>query len=206
MHRQIPELEAQCGWTLATSETNGRLCHRLGTRGDGNASLQKGEKDRVEREKEQDLLSGWDRTRLLPLVKVQDKSLMVGLHPEPRGCIPEKRVPGSSWPILMGTFFSFPHWSYWQPWVRVRINDHSSPRRYAVSTLGNIANSLLFTKKQIRRDSGEGKETQKSCLDMRLTVVSFMVMGLVSRLSLANHFDSGSFLVAHALLSQDGFQ
>ena len=41
---------------------------------------------------------------------------------------------------------------------------------------------------------------------MRLTVVSFMVMGLVSRLSLANHFDSGSFLVAHALLSQDGFQ
>lgn len=156
MHRQIPELEAQCGWTLATSETNGRLCHRLGTRGDGNASLQKGEKDRVEREKEQDLLSEWDRTRLLPLVKVQDKSLMVGLHPEPRGCIPEKRVPGSSWPILMGTFFSFPHWSYWQPWVRVRINDHSSPRRYAVSTLGNIANSLLFTKKQIRRDSGQG--------------------------------------------------
>ena len=29
-------------------------------------------------------------------------------------------------------------------------------------------------------------------------------MGLVSGLSLANHFDSESFLVAHALLSQDG--
>ena len=52
----------------------------------------------------------------------------------------------------------------------------------------------------------EGKETQKSCLDMWLTVVSFMVMEVVSRLSLANHFDSGSFLVVHALLSQDGFQ
>ena len=33
-----------------------------------------------------------------------------------------------------------------------------------------------------------------------------MVMGLVSGLSLDNHSDSGSFLVAHTLLSQDGFQ
>ena len=34
----------------------------------------------------------------------------------------------------------------------------------------------------------------------------FMAVGLVSRLSLAHHSDSGSFLVAHALLSQDGFR
>ena len=34
----------------------------------------------------------------------------------------------------------------------------------------------------------------------------FMVMGLVSGLSLANHSDSGSFLVAYTLLSQDGCQ
>ena len=35
----------------------------------------------------------------------------------------------------------------------------------------------------------------------------FMVMGLVSGLSLANHSDSGSFLVTQeALSSQDGFQ
>ena len=33
-----------------------------------------------------------------------------------------------------------------------------------------------------------------------------MVMGLVSRLPLANHYDSESFLVVHALLSQDGCQ
>ena len=33
-----------------------------------------------------------------------------------------------------------------------------------------------------------------------------MVIGLVSELSSANHSDSGSFLVAHASLSQDGFQ
>ena len=31
-------------------------------------------------------------------------------------------------------------------------------------------------------------------------------MGLVSGLSLANHFDSGSFLVVHALFSQDRCQ
>ena len=41
---------------------------------------------------------------------------------------------------------------------------------------------------------------------MWLAVSGFMVMGLVSRLSLANHSDSGFFLVVHALLSQDGFQ
>ena len=39
---------------------------------------------------------------------------------------------------------------------------------------------------------------------MRLTVLGFMVMGLVSGLSLASHSDSESFLVVHPLLSQDG--
>ena len=34
----------------------------------------------------------------------------------------------------------------------------------------------------------------------------FMVMGLVSGLSLANHFDSESFLVEQALSSQEGCQ
>jgi len=33
-----------------------------------------------------------------------------------------------------------------------------------------------------------------------------MVMGLVSGLSLANHSDSESFLVVHALFSQGGYQ
>ena len=38
------------------------------------------------------------------------------------------------------------------------------------------------------------------------TVSGFMVMGLVSGLSLANHSDSGSFLVVLASLSKDRFQ
>ena len=40
---------------------------------------------------------------------------------------------------------------------------------------------------------------------MWLAVSGFMVIGLVSGWSLANHSNSGSFLVVHALLSQDGF-
>ena len=41
---------------------------------------------------------------------------------------------------------------------------------------------------------------------MWLAVLGFMVMGLVSRLSLANHSDSEFFLVVQALFSQDGGQ
>ena len=39
---------------------------------------------------------------------------------------------------------------------------------------------------------------------MWLKVSGFMVMGLVSELSLANHSGSGSFLVGHAFRGQDG--
>ena len=39
-----------------------------------------------------------------------------------------------------------------------------------------------------------------------LAVSDFMVMGLISGLSLANHSDSESFLVVHTLFSQDGCQ
>ena len=55
----------------------------------------------------------------------------------------------------------------------------------------------------------EGKGTQEDCSATWLTVSGFMVMGLASRLSLANHSNhcnSGSFLVVHALLTQDGCQ
>ena len=41
---------------------------------------------------------------------------------------------------------------------------------------------------------------------MWLAVSGFMVMGLVSGVSLASHSDSGPFLVLHPLLSQDGRQ
>ena len=41
---------------------------------------------------------------------------------------------------------------------------------------------------------------------MGLAASGFMVMGLISGLSLANHSDSESFLVVPALFSQDGHQ
>ena len=50
----------------------------------------------------------------------------------------------------------------------------------------------------------EGKGTQENCSTVGLTASAFMVTGLVSRFSLTSHSDSGSFLVAHALLSQMG--
>ena len=51
-----------------------------------------------------------------------------------------------------------------------------------------------------------GKGTQENSSDTWLAVSGFMVMGLVSRLSLASHSDSESFLVVQALFSQDGHQ
>ena len=51
-----------------------------------------------------------------------------------------------------------------------------------------------------------GKGTQENSSATWLTVSSFMVMELVPGLSLANHSDSESFLVVHALFSQDGCQ
>ena len=52
----------------------------------------------------------------------------------------------------------------------------------------------------------KGKGTQENCSVIWLAVSGFMVMGLVSGLSLANHSDSESFLVVHALINQDGCQ
>ena len=52
----------------------------------------------------------------------------------------------------------------------------------------------------------ESKGTQEDCSAMWFAVSGVMVMGLVSGLSLANHSDSASFLVACAPLSQGRFQ
>ena len=52
----------------------------------------------------------------------------------------------------------------------------------------------------------EGKGTQENSSVTWLAALGFMVMGLVSGLSLANYSDSESFLVVHALFSQDGCQ
>ena len=48
------------------------------------------------------------------------------------------------------------------------------------------------------RGEQQGKGNQEGCSAMWLTILGAMVTGLVSRLSLANHSDSGLFLVAYA--------
>ena len=50
----------------------------------------------------------------------------------------------------------------------------------------------------------EGEGTQENCSAAWLEVLGFMVMGLVSGWSLANHSNSESFLVVHTSLSQNG--
>ena len=54
-----------------------------------------------------------------------------------------------------------------------------------------------------RRAQAESRRVRKPTW---LKVSGFRAMGLVSRLSLANHSDSGSLLVMHAVLRQDGCQ
>ena len=67
----------------------------------------------------------------------------------------------------------------------------------------------MLTKQEIllgkgtRVESSRVREPRRTALPL-LAVLGFMVMGLVSRWSLANHSNSESFLVVHALLSQDG--
>ena len=61
-----------------------------------------------------------------------------------------------------------------------------------------------FTGKGHPGGEQEGKGTQENCSATWLAVLGFMVMGLVSRWSLANHSNSESFLVAQSSLSQDG--
>ena len=52
----------------------------------------------------------------------------------------------------------------------------------------------------------EGKGNRENLSSTWLTVSGFMVIGLVSGLSLASHSELGSFLGAHTSFSRDGFQ
>ena len=60
--------------------------------------------------------------------------------------------------------------------------------------------------KGARAESSRVREPRRTVLPCGLAVSGFMVMGLVSGLTLANHSDSESFLVVHALFRQDGCQ
>ena len=65
----------------------------------------------------------------------------------------------------------------------------------------------MLTKQETLLEEGTRAESSRVREPRRIALPcgsGFMVMGLVSGLSLANHSDSESFLVAHASLSQVG--
>lgn len=63
-----------------------------------------------------------------------------------------------------------------------------------------------FIGKGCRGGGQEGEGNGENCSATWLTVSGFMVIGLVSGVSLASHSELGSFLGAHESLHQDGFQ
>ena len=77
--------------------------------------------------------------------------------------------------------------------------------------LSNTQKWIVLTKQETLLRKGpqweqQGKGTQESCWAAWLRASGFMATELVSGLSLTNIFDSGSFLVVHAMLNPDGFQ
>ena len=84
------------------------------------------------------------------------------------------------------------------------------PKVGSCLTLGNELSkeTHVLTKQEILLGKGAWAESSRVREPRRnaLPVLGFMMMELVSGLSLANHSDSESFLVVHALFSQDGCQ
>ena len=64
----------------------------------------------------------------------------------------------------------------------------------------------MLTKQEILLGKGARVERSRLREPRHACSLGFMVMGLVSGLSLANHSDSESFLMVHTLFSQDGCQ
>ena len=104
------------------------------------------------------------------------------------------------------------HWS--AQYVCCRKKDlFQNPRVGACLTLGNELpeETHVLTKRETLSGRGTSVESSRArepggLLCHVAPSLGFMVMGLVSGLSLASHSDSRSFLVVYTSLSQDGFQ
>ena len=90
------------------------------------------------------------------------------------------------------------------PWPKTGLLSNTQAQMFQGDTGADKVREL--TGKRCPGGEQQDKGTQENCSATWLTVLAFTVMGLVSRLSLTNHSDSGSFLAVLALLSQDGFQ
>ena len=99
------------------------------------------------------------------------------------------------------------------PWICCRKGDpFQGPKVGSCLTLRSELSeeTHMLIKQEILLGKGARVESRRVREPRRsvtwLAVSGFMVMGWVSRLSLASHSDSESFLVVHALFSQDGCQ
>ena len=90
------------------------------------------------------------------------------------------------------------------PWPKTGLLSNTQAQMFQGDTGADKVREL--TGKRCPGGEQQDKGTQENCSATWLTVLAFTVMGLVSRLSLATHSDSESFLAVLALLSQDGFQ
>ena len=102
--------------------------------------------------------------------------------------------------------------SWARAWGCCRKGDPFQGRRVrSCLTLGNELSeeTHVLTKQETLLGRGARAENRRVGNPRELLCLvacSFMMTGLVSGLSLASHPDSGFLLVAHTLLSQDGFQ
>ena len=124
----------------------------------------------------------------------------------PRGSL----LGGLSWDALMATTSSV-YWHYCR-----KVDPFQGPKPGSCLTLGNelskethvLIKQEILLGKGTWVESSRVREPRRTALPRGswLTVSGFMVMELVSGLSLANHSDSEFFLVENALFSQDGCQ
>ena len=80
----------------------------------------------------------------------------------------------------------------------------SKTRKWIVQGDTCADNAKDFIGKGSQADSSRVRGPRRTAETALVAVSGFMVIGLVSELSLANHSDSEPFLVMHALLHQDG--
>ena len=103
--------------------------------------------------------------------------------------------------------------SYFRSFCCRKGDPFQGPKLGSCLTLGNELSkeTHVLTKQEILFGRGPWAESSRVREPRRtaatwLAVLGFMLMVLVSRLSLANRSDSESFLVVHTLFSQDGCQ
>ena len=117
--------------------------------------------------------------------------------------------------LLRGTSLLGSHFAWQSSEVTVSVAGRGTPSRTQNSSCLTLRNELyeethvlrkqeILLGKGIRVESSRVREPRRTALPLGWQSRGFMVIGLVSGVSLANHSNSEAFLVTQASLSQDG--